>query len=90
MKRTPNSTRKRKPRPLAALLGTTAVVATAALGVAPAPATAKPTQACQSARARLSLDQRFLDWAHTYSDQATINFYRSLVFDDQMTVLDTC
>jgi hypothetical protein len=83
-------TRKRQLRPLAALLGTTAVIATAALGVSPAPAVAKPTQACQAARARLALDQRFLDWAHAYSDQATINFYRSLVFDDQMAVLDTC
>jgi hypothetical protein len=82
--------RKKKLRPLAAVLGTTAVIATTALGVAPAPATAKPAQACQAARARLSLDQRFLDWAHAYSDQATINFYRSLVFDDQMAILDTC
>jgi hypothetical protein len=90
MDRTPSMSRKRKLRPLAAVLGTTAVVATAALGIGTAPAAAKPTQACQSARARLALDQRFLDWAHAYSDQATINFYRSLVFDDQTAILDTC
>ena len=30
------------------------------------------------------------DWAHTYGDQTAINFYRSLVFDDQISVLDAC
>ena len=94
MNRTPsnltnNSGRTRHRRSLAALLGTAAIAA-AALGFTTAPATAKPNQACQAARSRLTLDQRFLDWAHAYSDQATINFYRSLVFDDQTAILDNC
>jgi hypothetical protein len=76
-------------RSRAALLGT-AILAAGAIGVTSAPAMARPTQACTAARARLTLDQRFLDWAHANSDQSTINFYRSLVFDDQMAVLDTC
>jgi hypothetical protein len=76
-------------RSLAALLGT-AAVAVAALGVTSAPASAKPTQACGAARARLTLDQRFLDWAHAHGDQGAINFYRSQVFDDQIAILDNC
>lgn len=86
---TNNLAHKRNRRSLAALVGT-AVIAAAALGVTSTPATAKPNQACQAARSRLTNDQRFLDWAHAYSDQATINFYRSLVFDDQMAILDNC
>jgi len=86
---TDNVAHKRNRHSLAALLGT-AVIAAAALGVTTAPATAKPNQACQAARSRLALDQRCLDWAHAYSDQTTINFYRSLVFDDQTAILDYC
>lgn len=86
---TSNRGHKRNRRSLAALLGT-AVIAAAAIGVTAAPATAKPTQACQEARTRMAQHQRWLDWAHAYSDQATINFYRSLLFDDQIAVLDNC
>ena len=67
-----------------------AVIATAALGVITSPAMARPSSACTAARGRLALDMRFLTWAHNYSDQATINFYRSLVYDDQTDVLNSC
>jgi hypothetical protein len=75
-------------RSLATLLGVV-VIAAATLGVTTAPASAKPN-ACKSARAQLAQHQRWLDWAHAYSDQSAINFYRSLVFDDQLSVLDAC
>ena len=68
----------------------TALVAVAALGVTTAPASAKPTAACTSARVRLAQHQRWIEWAHAYSDQATVNFYRSLAFDDQIDVLNNC
>jgi hypothetical protein len=75
-------------RSLATLLGLVAIAA-ATLGVTTAPASAKPN-ACKSARAQLAQHQRWLDWAHAYGDQTAINFYRSLVFDDQLSVLDAC
>jgi hypothetical protein len=88
--RSPNNDLGQKPnrRSLATLLGVV-VIAAATLGVTTAPASAKP-KACSSARSQLAQHQRWLDWAHAYGDQTAINFYRSLVFDDQLSVLDAC
>jgi hypothetical protein len=84
-----NSGHKRNRRSLAALL-VSAVIAVAALGATTAPASAKPKISCRDARIALSIDMRLLDAAHKDGRQNDISFYRSMVFSDQLAILENC
>jgi hypothetical protein len=75
----------------AAVAAAAAIIATTALGAAAAgPAAARPIDNCRFARNNLVMYQHMLDDAHARGDAESIAYWRSQVFDAQISVLDAC